>query len=175
MRLGVAGALVVLSMAVAWAGGAQPYVSPTGHYRVVFPAGTRPVEVPQKQQSSHGELQGIMCMVLTRDVACCATHCDYPAGTMDRLDDPTPVMEMAAEYMAQRIEGRVEGKSPFTLRGNKGLSVSFSGRHHGSPVVGQANLLLVRNRLHMVYAMAPKGPMLLTPEVRAFFASFDLM
>jgi hypothetical protein len=164
--------VLVLSLA-AWAG--QTFTSTDGGYSITFPSGAKPVSMHQKQPSLAGELDCYMTAVARNDSAFFVGYVVYPQSTFQNRSLVQPALEMGANAVANKLNGHVLQKSTFNYGSNPGLSASFDGKLNGQTMVGQANLLLVGNRLYMIYALGETPQTLTNSEARNFFSSFRLL
>lgn len=152
----------------------ETLTSPEGKFSITFPSGYPSAE--KKTQNIPDNLSNVIMTTYlseTPEGACMISFCDYPKEAIAKMSIET-ILNNERDNAMKNTGGKLEKEEHYSIDGNQGRKIYFSGKHQELELYGQAVFLLVKNRIYQIVHLNNSKDAAEKPEILAFFNSFKL-
>ncbi len=167
-------ALLVSAIAPVRAQAPGDVTSSDGRFHAVFPMSTAPSMSTAPVNTAIGEITMYTYMATDDRSAAMIAYVDYPTEAFEGASVEA-MLDSARAGAMRNLHGKVTKQSKITIDGHPGRSVYFTGKSSGMTLYGRFDYYLVAPRLYQVGYLSSKAKDVSTPNIKAFFNSFELV
>lgn len=148
--------------------------SPEGKFTILLPTGYPPAEKID-QNIPRDSYNAVMTTYLSGNLegACMVNFCDHPKEIIEKLGSEN-ILNNERDNAMKNTSGRLENEEAYSVDGNPGKKIYFTGKYQEKEVYGQAVFIVRKNRIYQIVYMNLSKDALAKPEIQSFFSSFKL-